>query len=671
VGESEGNRSAPGIRRHRRIPSPFGGGSLALWGREPGWSYRAWAEGTCTVRFASDPASEAPNLVVERRVHPSTLARLLERSRGTAAHHAARHLRVLCGGVVATDRADGAMSRWTRDDARSFAGPDGDALAERIRRAPALPLRNVPDADPMPELMVGPTSPSWTYGTIDPLLIGRRARTATGRWPSSDERIARLLARPEPIAGLAMLCALASLPEDWDPAAGADGAAFADLVEATAPLARLLGHFDFLAPGKGRWAEYRRALGEGIPLAAEVSDAVDMVRAMARQVVVPALHRAGLASDLAPTLPESPATAVAAAVLLGNKGLASILELSGEWHARRRLIEAEAEPTDAEGDETWPVPFGPQRSPDGTTLACLASMRQLRAEGDPETGMAHCVGGYVDDCATGRSVVLSVRGSGGARLSTVELVRRGEALSLAQHQGPANRPPPPEAVRALAWLRGRLDSGELVPDAEYLGHAWRQRLGSRPYDARSDAAFERAALAWSPLLPRPHRDPGALTLACLRACEDLVRHRKGPGERPILGPFGVLSETGLSLYPPPLRGDLVFAGRVASVDGARAALSIALRRVPPGLRDAAEPYLAVAAVGTSLVASGLLSSWLLWDAEGWRWLSVPLGLLAGPAAILAPVMLPPGEGRRSAFARRLRRARARIAAGGLRRPRLA
>jgi len=669
------DRAFDRAHRHGMIPGPVPGGILLLHGREPGWSYRAWPNGTCTVRFRIDPAEDATAFSFVRALHPSVLARMLAAAGNPAAARASARLRTLCGGAEATRRADRALARWTREDALAFAGPDGAALASRIREARALPLLNLPLPDPENEILSEAVSPAWTYGSLDPLAIGRRARTRTGRWPASDARLARLVRGQDPIEGLPLLCALASLPEDWDRGAPGEREALKALAEATAPLARLLGHFDFLAPAKGRWSEHLAALGGPHVLAARVSDALDMLRAFARQVVVPALARSALAGDLAPTARESPSTAVAALLLADGKGLGALLELSEAWHVRRRILDAAAEsPSDEEDGERWPVPFPVMTAPNGVMLTCLATALQLRDEGDAGRGLAHCVGGYVDACATGRSVILSLRepaSAGGRRLSTLELTRRGGVLTLAQHRGRANANPPPEAAEAADWLCRELAAGRLAASREYLGHAWRQRLGSRPYDPRSDRAFARAVGAWSPLLRRPLRAPRALEIAAVEACGTLVDRRVGPGERPLLGPLGLLTESGLALYPPPLRGDLLVSGRIHAVDGLRAALGVALRRFPPGLRDVAEPYLAILFLVLPLPTCGLAVGLGL-DALGASgWVSAPAALVLGPVLLAAAVLRPPFEGRRRVFARRLARARGRLGAGGLRRGDLA
>nr|MCU0769723.1 PcfJ domain-containing protein [Burkholderiaceae bacterium] len=129
-----------------------------------------------------------------------------------------------------------------------------------------------------------------------------------------------------------------------------------------------------------------------------------------------------------------------------------------EWMAlRRREIEAQA--------QSWSTPFA--RMPIGAyDMVALQSVRDLW---DEARAMHHCVDGFVDRCAAGDTLVVSVRSAdeGGRRVATALYERQGQRWKLAQVRGVANRCPPREVETAAMFLAGMLNApGQWPPEAK-------------------------------------------------------------------------------------------------------------------------------------------------------------------------------------------------------------
>ena len=206
------------------------------------------------------------------------------------------------------------------------------------------------------------------------------------------------------------------------------------------------------------------------------------------------------------------ATAAAARLLCAGRGLKGILDASARWHYAMGPFERDLPPGDDRA--TWPALFEPWEGM-GHRIVSLTKPSELRAEGDPVTGLDHCVAGYARKCWSGRSSVLSIRrrdaGGEWRPVSTAEIRVHGSphgsqtAVSVMQHRGRSNAPPDDRAVAAFDALVGAIGLRQVSVDPE----------ASKPRDPAgfddgvdwaSDDAVVRTARAWAPFLARRMRD---------------------------------------------------------------------------------------------------------------------------------------------------------------------
>jgi hypothetical protein len=235
--------------------------------------------------------------------------------------------------------------------------------------------------------------------------------------------------------------------------------------------------------------------------------ALDMAQRLSGSLVGNVRRSLGLGMDSAADL------VLAGRMLFSGSSLASIDRLQRRWHAGLAAFEA-AMPT-REAENAWPAAFPPFTASNGLTVRCLVTEGDLRHEGrhdadaDGVQGLAHCVGGYGRRCFEGHGHVASVRRDGpdgAVRVSTVEFtpIRGAEgvgSLALAQHRGPGNASPDPEARAAVHELLAAVSAGRHALDEEALrtrdGAAYRDG-----YDWSDPTRLAAAFDAWRPFLPK-------------------------------------------------------------------------------------------------------------------------------------------------------------------------
>lgn len=476
--------------------------------------------------------------------------------------------------------------------------------------------------------------------------------------------------------GAAALRAACRLPADWVPGDEETARAFAACaLVASALVERSGGALSLealLGPSRGRWVPFLRSLaapagphgpalaGQGEPLppaearadveasaGAIAGEVADMVSAFVAQCAAPCVcHVEAQGADrtdleyaverLCLDLHRDPSGLRSGAwrLLLGGKGLPAVLKASSRWHARRTGMEMSLR--SAADPRRWSPPVAPWRGAGGLLLRPIASAAELAAEG---AAMHHCVGGYVEKCLSGDSVVLSVLDGRGGRSSTVEMAlsRKGERwrVEIVQHRSARNAPPPPEDAEAVADLaraieagrhpvspvrppRGRPGSGR-IPEGNALADAC-------GYDWLRRDLCAASVEAWSPFLPRGdgRRHPDALArgmalsgrLLDLPAARAMRRAPSPPGRVlakvldvavPVLG-IGFMAlavaEAARTYAGSPLRPAVAATAPGTPGDG-DAAVAATLRRLAKGGTTPCPGWAADAAPARDPAAEGL------------------------------------------------------------------
>lgn len=264
-----------------------------------------------------------------------------------------------------------------------------------------------------------------------------------------------------------------------------------------------------LGSAKGNWERFHASLAKSANIAATefdrsrlgltTVDALDMIDDFSRTVVLPQILT--IISEAGEALPHptssdlSDASDVSYRLIVGNSEnlVGALYETARKWMSRiPSLIEIDARhrtvesPDARDSDEAWPrLVTEDFTTENGAVVRNLASKSELRTE---SSRLSHCVGRlYVRSCLAGESHIFSIQTVDGTKsystfevsppVSGAESVARGQ-VSIAQHKGHRNRPPPQIALDALdEWLsavrNGRL---ELNLDETI---SWRDRMRRR------------------------------------------------------------------------------------------------------------------------------------------------------------------------------------------------
>ena len=148
-------------------------------------------------------------------------------------------------------------------------------------------------------------------------------------------------------------------------------------------------------------------------------------------------------------------TQALAASLMMRYPLAEVVRQSIHWHDLiliRRETDLLPEHLPSESDlGSWPPLLNAPLEYGDLRAVSLVCSHDLADEG---RRMNHCVGRYVENCATGHSHIVSIRDSSGKSLSTAEIEvfqskqDRWEG-NVQQHYGPANGTPPLECTHLI------------------------------------------------------------------------------------------------------------------------------------------------------------------------------------------------------------------------------
>ncbi len=319
---------------------------------------------------------------------------------------------------------------------------------------------------------------------------------------------------------------LSSLPSNWTPAHGDGWTALMDCLPAIEVCGAFVSTSDQSAflNAKGDWVGLRDRLatanGGRPPRGREiVEDAADVAEAFKVQVLTPALAIASAAggmprhgSNLYPP---------AWALLWGGRSARRLVEVSTAWHRAEPGMREALVPH-------GPVPRWEPGIPDatmaGVSIRVITDVDGLAAEG--RRGR-HCVGGYGDACASGRSRIAGLHGIGpdGVEtwLSTLELRFREGRPVIGQHRGHGNSAPG-SLARAVAGLYvSALSSGDLRMDMAALRPVpgW-----TTPWGVGDDVhAFDAAMDLWRRFLPSTLRACTADDWAGLCRSPDMARRR--------------------------------------------------------------------------------------------------------------------------------------------------
>ncbi len=394
----------------------------------------------------------------------------------------------------------------------------GAPLGAALRRHPGLDiaLGRAWNADPVCFAALDVDEVAWasavTHGGIEPRHLPL-LRACVSAFGADAPKVMASPVHGEDLP-VCLVKALVPYPRNWDPRGAEEWRAMARCLKALHHASRVRpSKPDDVLGGGGDWVglEARLLAAAGTQVVGSAVDGVrDMVGALARQVLAPALSLAGVeARD---------ATTTSLAILGSGRTLARLLELSRAWHAAEARIAAVAAglPWPRGRRRAWP-PAYPDLRMGGFEAVVLTDDAQLADEGrkganaDGSVGLSHCVGGYASECRKGECRILSIRAVDAdgtrTRLSTVELVAGPRGAKARQHLGRGNGAPPAEAVAFLgrylsAIEAGVLDvaKGDLAPRPEVD-----DPLLEAGYDYTVPGSWEQVRDAWAPLLPRPAR----------------------------------------------------------------------------------------------------------------------------------------------------------------------
>ncbi|SOC21610.1 hypothetical protein [Thalassospira xiamenensis] len=249
--------------------------------------------------------------------------------------------------------------------------------------------------------------------------------------------------------------------------------------------------------------DWKRYAAKGIPVSNEY------VRDMLKDVtlfVSSAIQSHPLLDDIRPS---DLARLVERHLVFGqHQSVAKLMATATDWHVRYENMQATLEDLMEYGYQDssykWP-PLDSEFACSAGKIEWLTSRTDLVEE---HLEQLHCVSSYTGDCFFGQSHIGRVTGVDGSR-STVEFLAKPTELSLNQHFGAKNTPPPEMCVRTVKQFvskrRKHLKLGTLED-------ARAQRAKHRP-DRRDDSTFDinsptecSAVLRlYSPFLVKPFR----------------------------------------------------------------------------------------------------------------------------------------------------------------------
>ena len=298
----------------------------------------------------------------------------------------------------------------------------------------------------------------------------------------------------------------------WIPNDEASWRRFLDIVSACAVPISNLYRTPFpklLSSAKGKWERFHGSLARSaniavpefdrIRLGLTTIDALDMIDDFNRTVVLPQMltiiSEAGEALPYPTSSDLSDASEVSYRLIVGNSEnvVGALYETARKWMSRiPSLIEIDARYRTSESsnakdnDDVWPrLVTDDFATENGTVVRNLASKPELRTE---SSRLSHCVGRlYVRSCIAGESHIFSIQNLDRSKsYSTFEVsppvagaksVARNE-ISVAQHKGYRNRPPPQVALDALDEWLSAVRSGKLELNLDET-IAWRDRMRRR------------------------------------------------------------------------------------------------------------------------------------------------------------------------------------------------
>lgn len=369
---------------------------------------------------------------------------------------------------------------------------------------------------------------------------------------------------------------LDGLPASWVPRDG-------DGWHAMAACGHVLGWVGSMSPEDrrvaldvgGDWRDFERRLNEVVREGGDVNGALeglhDTAVALSRQVLMPA---AALARGLPPTAGVADLgldigdpgghhdtdheAHPGMEVLARGRSIVRTIGASTRWHEDRARIQAVLhrlqgdvavslcwpaaypshfhdpdQPGGGMGETAPDEDFARATSAEGAwRLDVLVTVDQLVSEGargfDPDgfLGLDHCVGGYADDCRSGRSRIASVRTVADGRwerVCTVEVTFDGDGMpEVRQCRGASNGAPSPAAQGFVASYVARVRShmlDDLVRDqvmADLAPLPSSDRVAVRAgYEWWIPGRWEAARDAWRALLPRAARDLDPRAMAAL------------------------------------------------------------------------------------------------------------------------------------------------------------
>lgn len=192
--------------------------------------------------------------------------------------------------------------------------------------------------------------------------------------------------------------------------------------------------------------------------------------------------------------------------VIGTRGVKSFHEGVAIWH-RRAACAAALRHENRTDDGGWPALCDTWTSECGRyRIEALTTAAALVEEGNE---LDHCVGGYYDQCRTGRTHILSLARDG-VRMATIEmtvrLADRSFLVSAGQFEGRRNTPPPGDVTDAYRTFLSDVLSGRHRTHKKKVAEFIATREEENRYVAPVTLPLDHARSAWPlyrVMLPRP------------------------------------------------------------------------------------------------------------------------------------------------------------------------